>query len=78
MIGKIITILVSLLVISVIIASTSIADDDNGFAEPPSSSGDGIPDGSIYHENYDENNCPNQGIGPAPNSGDGIPDGPGW
>ena len=69
-----ITILVSLLVVSVIIAGNSIAGGDNGFTEPPETSGDGEPDGSgIY-----ESNGLNFGPGPAPNSGDGIPDGPGW
>ena len=76
--GKIIIILMSVLVISVIIAGNSIAGGDNGFKESPETSGDGIPDGSQYHEDYDEDDWPNQGIGPAPNSGDGIPDGPGW
>jgi len=43
--GKIITILVSLLVISVILAGNSIAGGDNGYGEPAPNSGDGIPDG---------------------------------
>ena len=72
--GKITAILVSLLVISIMLAGNSIAGDDNGYGEPAPNSGDGISDGS----GFDSPNGPCSGEGPAPNSGDGIPDGPGW
>ena len=72
--GKMITILVSLLAISIIFAGNSIAVSDNGYGEPAPNSGDGISDGS----GFDSPNGPSSGNGPAPNSGDGIPDGPGW
>ena len=72
--GKIITILVSLLVISVILASNSIAGGDNEYGGPAPNHGDGNPDGS----GFEEPNGPSSGPGPAPNHGDGIPDGPGW
>jgi len=76
--GKIITILVGLLVISVIIAGNSIAGGDNGFSTNPVTSGDGESDGSEYHYDGSYLEWPNQGIGPAPSSGDGESDGPGW
>ena len=72
--GKIIIILVSLLAISVLLASNSIAGGDNAYGEPAPNSGDGIPDGS----GFESPNGPSTGKGPAPNSGNGIPDGPGW
>lgn len=82
---KIIAIVGSFLVILVVITGNSIADTssqgtNNGYSEPPSTSGDCIPDGG-----YDSPNGPNGDgssgnghDGPAPNSGDGVPDGPGW
>jgi hypothetical protein len=70
--GKIITILVSFLVLVVILTGISIADGN--FGDPAPNSGDGISDGS----GFDEPNGPSQGPGPAPNSGLGISDGPGW
>jgi len=68
--GKIITILVSFLVLGVILTGISIADGN--YEEPVLNQGDGVPDGS----GFDESN--GWGPGPAPNSGDGVPDGPGW
>ncbi len=70
--GKIITILVSFLVLVVILTGISIADENSGKSTPYS--GDVEPDRS----GFDESNGSNLGPGPAPNSHDGIPDGPGW
>ena len=74
--GKIITILVSLLAISIIFAGNSIAGDG-----PAPNSGDGVPDGSGFDDTHGSNGVGSLGNGhggPAPNSGDGVPDGPGW
>jgi hypothetical protein len=79
--GKII-ILVSLLVISVIIAGNSIADESDvtpegeyyGEAAPAPNSGNGVSDGSGFVDPIGLDG----GSGPAPNSGDGVPDGSGF
>jgi len=79
--GKIIAILVSLLVISIILAGNSMASDENGHDAAAPDSGDGIPAGSGFDSPNGPNgvdNSENGNDGPAPNSGDGIPDGPGW
>ena len=83
---KIITILMSFLVLGVVFTGISIADDNNnsdanGHSGPAPNSGDCIPDGSGYDTPNGPNGDGNSGNGhggPAPNSGDGIPDGPGW
>jgi hypothetical protein len=76
---KIIILVVSLILTTLVIAGLSMAS--HGHQAPAPQSGDGIPDGSGYDSpsgpyGFD---YPGKGHqGPAPHSGDGIPDGSGW
>ena len=75
------TILVGLLVILVVFAGNSIADENNGNDGPSDQSGDGNSDGSEFEPQNGPNGESDSGSGngePAPNSGDGDSDGPGW
>ena len=45
---------------------------------PAPSSGDGIPEGPEFGDDWANDNAPGDAFGPSPGSGDGIPDGPEW
>ena len=81
---KIITILMSFLLVLVVLTGISIADENDRAPEgeyygedgPAPNAGDGIPDGSGF--DHEDPIGPDNGPGPAPSSGDGDSDGPGW
>jgi hypothetical protein len=75
---KIVSVVILLLIFGSILCGTVAAQTSFG---PSDKSGDGIPDGSEFHDTDFDEGWPNEaspGIGPAPNSGDGIPDGSGF
>ena len=76
---KIFSIAILLLVCGSILCGTVAAQIS--FGPPEETYGDGVPDGSYFHDpDFDDEwpNAASPGIGPAPNSGDGVSDGPGW
>ena len=73
---KIVSIAILLLVCGSILCGT-VAAAEEPFGPAPNS-GDGIPDGNGFDDDWQNADSPGDAVGPAPNSGDGIPDGSGF
>jgi hypothetical protein len=73
---RIVSVTILIVVVSSILCGI-VAATQEPFGPAPSS-GDSIPDGPGFDDDWANVDAPGDSYGPAPGSGDGISDGPEW